>query len=143
MTNISGNKSVIADADALIGLVSKEDALHNRCLQISRYFLEKNIITLTPYTIILEAATVLSKILGRSDLAAKLLKDFADIEEKLDTNVSGLVTKLYNPKTSKKNTPFDHYVLALAITNNVRVVFSFDSFYKKHGLILAEELLKN
>lgn len=33
------------------------------------------------------------------------------------------------------------YVLALAKKNNIKYIFSFDSFYKKHGLILIEDLI--
>ena len=147
MTNILGGRTVIVDSDAHIGLIHKDDKLHRRCLEVSKFLAQNNFTVITPYPIVLEAATTLSraKPVKRPDLSAKLLKDFASTEETtpIDTNVSELVAKLYDPKTSAKNTPFDHYVLALAIKNNVRVVFSFDSFYKKHGLILAEELLKN
>lgn len=143
MTNTSGANLVIADSDALIGLVNKVDALHNRCARIYNYLLENKFTIFTPYPIILEASTALAKVVNRPDLAAKLLNDYKEVQNGIDTNVADLVAKLYNYKTSKKNTPFDHYVLALAIKNNVRVVFSFDSFYKKHGLILAEKFLKN
>jgi len=143
MTNTSGANLVITDSDALIGLVNKVDALHNRCARIYSYLLENKFTIFTPYPIILEASTALARVVNRSDLAAKLLKDSKEVQNSIDTNVADLVAKLYTPKTSKKNTPFDHFILAVAIKNNIKVVFSFDSFYKKHGLTLVEDLLKN
>lgn len=145
MTNIPGNKTVIVDSDGLIGLVNENDKLHERCLKISQLISSNSLGTVVPYPIVLEAATSLSRgTVGRSDLAAQLLQDYAKIEEEpqYDTNVANLVTKLYNPRTSKKNTPFDHYVLAVAKKNDIQYVFSFDLFYKKNGLTLIEELIK-
>jgi len=145
MTNMPGNK-VIVDSDALIGLLNETDQLHKRCIAIFSFLNENNLETIAPYAIVLEAATALArdKTIKRPDLAHKLLQDYVSIEDKpnYDPNVSYLVAKLYNPSTSKKNTPFDHFVLAIAKKNNIAYVFSFDSFYKKNGLNLAEELIK-
>lgn len=140
MTNISG-RVVITDSDALIGLVSSEDLLHKQCVKISQYLRNNNIDTVTPYPIVLEAATVLARVLERHDLALKILQDYTSAEDRIDTDVSDLVAKLFTSRTSKKNTPFDHYVLALARKNNIQYVFSFDSFYKKNGLTLMEDLI--
>lgn len=146
MTDTLGNKRVIVDSDALIGLINEDDLLHKRCLKISYYLAQNNFGTITPYPIVLEAATTLAKdkTIRRPDLTHKLLQDYVSLEEKpYETGgVSLIVAELYNPKTSRKNTPFDFYVLALAKKNNVKYVFSFDSFYKQNGLVLVEELIK-
>lgn len=146
MTNILGsNTTVIVDSDALIGLIHEDDQLHEKCLEISQYLSLNSCGTVVPYPIVLEAATTLARdsSIARSDLAAKLLSDYASIEEEpsYNSDVTDLVAKLYDPKTSKKNTPFDHYVLAIAKKNNIRYVFSFDSFYKKNGLTLMEDVI--
>ena len=146
MTNILGNSIVIIDSDALIGLINEDDKLHERCLEISEYLVLNNSTTIVPYPIVLEAATTLARDnkISRPDLAAKLLLDYAEIDypPELSLNVGRQVSEFYNPKTSKKNTPFDHYLLALAKENNIQYVFSFDSFYKKNGLTLVEDLVK-
>lgn len=146
MTNIPGSNKVILDSDALIGIIHDEDVLHGRCLEIYNALSTNNFETITPYSITLEAATTLARdtSINRPDLAARLLSDAADVEQNhgFDYDVSGMVSDLYDSKTSKKNTPFDHYVLALAKKNNIKYVFSFDTFYEKNGLILAEDLLK-
>lgn len=145
MISMRGNKAVILDSDALIGLISPDDLLHKRCLRVSAYLVKYNFATLVPYAIVLEAATSLSRDrrLNRSDLAKQVLQKYKDASDQkvFDIDVGSLVNKLYNPKTSKKNTPFDHYVLALAKQNDIPFVFSFDTFYKRRGLRLIEEIV--
>jgi len=137
--------NVVVDADALIGLLNETDGLHARCLQISTFLQEQHMTSLIPYPIILEAATALAKdkTIRRPDLAHLLLKKYAAIDDHQweTVNLPSIVAQWYDPKTSKKNTPFDYYVLACAKKNNITTVFSFDAFYKKNGLTLAEELL--
>jgi len=135
MINTPGsNTLVIVDSDALIGLIHEDDELHERCLKVSAYLSLNSCATMVPYPIVLEAATTLAKdkTIRRPDLAKKLLQDYASIEEESNINldVTDLVAKLYDPKTSKKNSPFDRYV------------FSFDSFYEKNGLTLIEDLVE-
>lgn len=141
---MSGSK-VIVDADALIGLLNETDELHARCLKISTFLEVQRIASLIPYPIVLEAATALAKdkTIKRPDLAQILLEKYAAIDDTQweTASLPSAVAQWYDPKTSKKNTPFDYYVLACAKRNNITTVFSFDAFYKKHGLTLAEELL--
>ena len=141
MTSIFGNNLLIADSDALIGLIYKDDALHHHCVKIYQYIKEYEIDTFAPYPIVLEAATLLARVIKRPDLAKEVLSRYSEVEHQIDLRVAGLVVDLYNPATSKKNTPFDHYVLALAKKNNIKFVFSFDSFYKKNGLTLMKDLV--
>ncbi len=147
MINTPGsNTLVIVDSDALIGLIHEDDELHERCLEVSEYLSLNSCGTIVPYPIVLEAATTLAKdkTIRRLDLAKKLLQDYASIEEEpnVNLNVADLVASLYDPKTSRKNSPFDHYVLASAKKNNIKYVFSFDSFYKKNGLTLMGDIIK-
>ena len=152
MTNTRGNDTVVVDSDALIGLINEKDDLHKRCLNVASYLAKNSFATVVPYPIILEAATTLAKdkTIRRPDLAKKLLRDYAKTENinivclsiKNDDNIAKLTAKLYTPRTSKKNSPFDFYVLAAAKKTGIGTVFSFDSFYSKNGLKLAEELLE-
>lgn len=145
MINIRGNKKVLVDSDGLIGLIHKNDALHNRCLTVGKYLFSNSCATIVPYPIVLEAATTLAKdkTINRPDLAHQLLKDYQTTEETelQTTNVFSLLAKLYQPKTSRKNSPFDYYLLALAQKNNINLIFSFDAFYKKQGLVLIEDFI--
>ena len=146
MTSISGSNVVIVDSDALIGLIHKDDALHDRCIKVAYYLSEHSIATIVPYPIVLEAATVLAKdkTVKRPDLAAQLLSDYSTIDQVQsdESEIGKLVATLYNPKTSRRNTPFDHYVLALAKIHRAAAVFSFDPFYRRMDMPLAWDLLK-
>lgn len=142
---MSGSK-VIVDSDALIGLINEVDNLHVRCVKISAYLNDHAMSIVIPYPIVLEAATALAKdkTIKRPDLAHLLLKNYAAIEDN-SWEMNGLpffVAASYDPGTSKKNTPFDYYVLACAEKNNIKTVFSFDTFYRKKGLMLAEDLFQ-
>ena len=146
MINTHGNKKVIVDADALIGLIHETDALHARCLKVSRHLATANYATIILLPTVLEAATTLAKdkTIRRPDLAKRLLEDYASVayEDAEKENVIKILAYLYNTKTSPKNTPFDYYVLSYAKQNKIKYVFSFDRFYKNRGLTLAEELVK-
>src|SRR5579884_1261893 len=119
------NKFCLVDADALIGTVHDDDLLHERCLKILAFANQNNISLTIIYPLVLEAATTLSRRLNRSELAAKLLRDFSSIQNSdVNLDVGEEVADLYNPKTSKKNTPFDYYLLALAKKNDIKYIFS-------------------
>lgn len=143
MINIFGENTVIIDSDAIIGLVYEADSLHQRCVRIYDFLKAHDVYIFTPYAILLEAATTLARALKQPQLAEEILSSYSNLEDKMDIEVASLVAKLYQPKTSKKNTPFDHYVLALAKKNNIQIIFSFDAFYQKNGLVLMENLLQN
>lgn len=141
---MSGSKTVIVDADALIGLIHETDALHNRSLRVATFLEQHHYASIIPAPTILEAATVLAKdkTIRRLDLAKKLLTDYQNLDlPPLPAGLFRTVAELYQKNTSTKNTPFDFFILAMAKLQNIPVVFSFDSFYKKHGVTLAEDLL--
>lgn len=144
MTNMPGTNLVLVDSDGLIGLINPNDPNHSKCIAISNYLSANSLGTVVPYPIALEAATTLTRKFDRPDLGQLILESNAAIEEKpsLNEDVSLEVSTLFSQNTSTKNTPFDHYVCALAKKNNIKYIFSFDSFYKKQGLKLAQDLLK-
>lgn len=51
-------------------------------------------------------------------------------------------TNYYDTTASKKNTPFDCLILALAKHHKADVVLSFDKFYKNKGYKIASDLVK-
>jgi len=144
MTNTRGkNNLVIVDSDALIGLISEDDLLHKRCLKSLNYLTENNFTTIVCYSTILEASTTLSRVINRSDFSLKLLGDFSEIKQPEFSEIGApkIVASLFDVKYSKKHTPFDYYVLAVAKINNINLVFSFDKFYEKQGLQLVESIV--
>ena len=142
-----GTNFVLLDSDALIGLANSADINHQKSLLISNFLAQNNFGTIIPYPIVLEAATALSRNtkINRPDLANEILANYIRTENwlNMDQNVESQVSQSFSKNTSRKNTPFDHYLLALARKNGIKYVFSFDSFYQKQGLSLAEDLLKS
>lgn len=141
-----GNNLVLVDSDGLIGLANPKDPHHPKCVEIHNFMTSNSLASVTPFPIVLEASSALARDtkINRPDLAKDVLLNHALVGDKpkLDENVEKLVSLSYKKNSSRKNTPFDHYLLALAKKNHIKYIFSFDSFYKKQGLILAEELLK-
>lgn len=143
-TNMPGNRLVLVDSDALIGLISESDVLHLRCVSVLKHFSEYGYKFYIPLPVLLEASTTLARAIGRMDLAKRLLSDYSKVKQDRlnEDNVLSTISKLYDPKSSKKNTPFDYYVAALAGKNGVKYIFSFDKFYRKQGFVLAKELIE-
>lgn len=138
-----GAKQVLIDADALVGLINQNDVLHSRCLQIVGFFSKNNLSTIVLPPTILEAATALSRGIKRPDLAKQLLADYSQLEPVvLPPEIFSKLISVYDPTVTTKNTPFDYFLLAYAKTKQIDIIFSFDHFYEKQGLTLAEKLLQ-
>ena len=136
-----GTKQVLIDADALVALINQSDALHSRSLRIVRFLAKNNLATIVLPSTILEAATALSRGIKRPDLAKELLADYSRLEPvELPSEIFSKLLKIYNPTETTKNTPFDYFLLAYARIKQIDFVFSFDRFYEKQGLTLAEKL---
>ena len=140
---MSGNKKILVDADALIGLINQNDALHQQCLGIVAAISKNNLETIILPSTILEAATALSRGAKRPDLAKQLLSDYAHLEHlPPPPEIFRDLSDIYSPSSSTANTPFDYFLIAYAKIKHITVIFSFDQFYIKHGFSLAKELLK-
>lgn len=59
----------------------------------------------------------------------------------IDTDMLKRAAVLFSPLGSKKNTLIDCSVVAIAQKIKADGIFSYDSFYTKHGLKLAEDLV--
>ena len=137
-----GTKQVLIDADALVGLINQSDALHSRSLRIVRFLAKNNLATIVLPSTILEAATALSRGIKRPDLAKELLADYSRLEPvELPSEIFSKLISIYDPTVTTKNTPFDYFLLAYAKIKQIDIIFSFDRFYEKQGLTLAEKLL--
>ena len=112
-----GTNFVLLDSDALIGLANSADTNHQKSLLISNFLAQNNFGTIIPYPIVLEAATALSRNtkINRPDLANEILVNYIRTENwlNMDQNVESQVSQSFSKNTSRKNTPFDHYLLAL------------------------------
>ena len=137
-----GTEQVLIDADALVGLINQNDALHSRCLQVVEFLSKNSLATTVLPPTILEAATALSRGIKRPDLAKQLLADYSQLKPAvLPSEIFSNLIGVYNPTVTTKNTPFDYFLLAYAKIKQIDIIFSFDRFYEKQGLTPAEKLL--
>ena len=137
------NLIVIVDADAIIAQSYPSDSNHNLAALVSKTLNERNIQVIYPVTAILEATTVLQGRLNSGATAYDMTLTFTDLNIQIaEINQEVLINaqRYFSPTTSKKNTLFDCIVAAVAQKYKADAIFSFDTFYKKQGFKLAQDL---
>jgi predicted nucleic acid-binding protein len=134
---------IIVDADALIALADTQDTHAQQALAIATRLQEMEAPLLYPATTIVEAATTLQRKLNKPAIVAQIvagIKARHFIIEPVDEKILDEAAALFKPHGSKQNTLFDAIVAAVAFRYTARAVFSFDQWYTKVGLKLANQL---
>lgn len=134
---------VVGDADALVALVYGEDAMHKRSRAVAERLTALKAAVVFPVTAVLEAVTVLQRKLASPAAAAqivKLLNSGQLVTEPVNETLLKEASRHLNLAGSKRNTLFDAVVYACAKERGAGAIFSFDSWYQKQGITLAEEL---
>lgn len=134
---------IVGDADALIALYLKNDALHGKIIVLIEKILEKNIRIIFPNTAIAESITALHRKLSNSSAAALLNEHYKEGKfevEYISEETMQKASELYNPDSSKQNTFFDAIVASAAKNLDTNIILSFDKFYKKLGFELASSV---
>lgn len=137
-------KLVIVDADALISFVYVDDQNHRKAKQIMQQLVTSNVYLLFPTAAICEAVTVLRGRLNRPEDAKRIVAKFQSGDFPVQAVDHAILTEagaLFNPVASKKNTLFDAVVAAIAKRLHAEAIFSFDEWYRKIGLSLADDLI--
>lgn len=138
------NPLCISDSDFLISLIKEDDKNHSRALSIYEKLKDEHARILYPITAIIEAATALSRRYSLPQLAKDLLEKYQNpdiaVEDVKQTQFIDSV-QYFNPKASKKHTPFDSLILSMAKSKKADVILSFDAFFSKKGFKTARDLL--
>ena len=136
---------VIADADAIVAQTDQDDPHHQAAMTISITLVQINAQVIYPATAIAEANAHIQRVLGSTAAAYGTAQVFintsvhvSEVNQQTLTQAMGY----FSPETSKKNTLFDCIVAATAKQLNADYIFSWDSFYKKQGFKLTDELIK-
>jgi len=136
---------VVADADAIVAQAFPKDNNHKKASDISKRLVKLNAQVIYPVTAIVEAVTVIQRVLNSSATAYATAVTFtnpgAEIAPITNRIYSNAVNKYFSPDTSKKNTLFDCIVASVADEYGAEAVFSFDKFYKAKGFKLASDLV--
>ncbi len=134
---------VVGDTDGLIAILHEEDANHKKAVETVVKLLQHDAQTVFPLTTITETITMLKRKLNKPDLAAEVVEQITGGKlsiENVDTDMLNEALKVFDPKSSKKNTLFDAFVVATAEKLGTKVIFSTDNWYTKLGFTLAVNL---
>ncbi len=142
MTNISGTRLVVGDADSLIALLVVGDALHDLAAATSKDLLERGTRVVYPATAIAEAITTLARKHSNPQLAIYLSDQYQNNAFEVvhtDEEIMQTAAEYFGQTSSKQNTFFDALVVATAKKYQADGIFSFDKWYKKLGFTLAPD----
>lgn len=137
---------VVGDTDGLIAILHEEDLHHKQAVATVSKLLAHEAQTVFPLTTITETVTTLIRKLKQPDLAAQVVERITSgalTIENTDTEMLNAALKVFDPKSSKKNTIFDAIVVACAKKLDTNVIFSTDDWYSKLGFTLAVNLFKD
>jgi len=146
MTHMHGSKVKLAigDTDGLIALIYAKDINHKSAFAIVKKCYEKGIMIAYPAAIIAEAITTLTRKFKQDHIARVILEQIGDDSPlKIIETSSEIIKnarKLFDLKSSRKDTFFDAIVAATAFQEGTDLIFSFDGYYKKIGLTLTQSL---
>lgn len=138
-------KAVVVDSDAIFAIYNPNDPLNTRATKTFQELVNQGYELIYPTSVVFEVISLFQRVLPTPTVTAKLT-EIIKTDQVLIHVVDGDILKesatLFDPAGSKKNTLIDCSVVAIAKKMQAEGVFAFDEFYTKHGLKLAEELVK-
>lgn len=134
-------KIAVGDSDSLIAVISQKDINHEKAIAILRRFIAEKIDLIYPAAIIAETITTLTRKYKDPTRAGMIINQLLKGQLKI-VDTTDLILKLagafYDEKGNPKDTFFDAVVAATAMVYDTKIIFSFDRFYPKMNLLLAE-----
>jgi predicted nucleic acid-binding protein len=125
--------NVVVDTDVLLALVNPKDALHNDAVILARKLERRNVTIVLLPTTISEFAKIVASQMGLSksqqNISALVQSDYSVTEATNDLIVSAVL--IYKKQSSKKESLFDCFNMAVAVKLGIKYIFSFDKGYTK------------
>src|SRR5262245_20617172 len=118
---------VVVDTDALLALTDVNDALHLRATALAKQLTALDALVLLSPTTIAEFSTVATRNIGFAQAKKAvdtLYKAYSLFE--LDNVLNHSAIQKYRGQTSRYNTLFDCYVMAISGETQCDCIFSFD-----------------
>lgn len=137
-------KTVVVDSDAIFALYNPNDPLNSQANRTFQQLITQNYQLVYPTSVLFEIISLFQRVLPTPTVTAKLvdmIENDALFIHIIDENTLKEAVVLFNPAGSKKNTLIDCSVAVVAKKIKAEAVFSYDSFYTKQGLKLAENLI--
>ncbi|MBI2596382.1 PIN domain-containing protein [Candidatus Daviesbacteria bacterium] len=145
-------KKVVIDSDAIYAIYNHNDPLHSKAIKTLQLLNKTQVQLIYPTSVIFEVMSLFQRVLSAPSVTIKMVdlisRDLLIIYA-IDNELLKEATNIFKPAGSeqapsfgsKKNTLVDCSVVAVAKKIKADGVFSYDEFYKKQGLKLAEDLI--
>lgn len=137
-------KIVVIDSDAIFALYNPNDPLNKKATQTFQQLLAQGYQLLYPTSVIFEVISLFQRVLPAPKVTKELvemIKGDALPIQVVDTEILKEAAAIFDPAGSKKNTLIDCSVVAIAKQVKAEGIFSYDEFYAKQGLKLAENII--
>lgn len=137
-------KIVVVDSDAIFALYNPNDPLNVKATRTFEQLAQEGFKLVYPSSVIFETISLFQRVLPTPTVTKKLadmIQNDSLVVHTIDEELLKASLTIFNPGGSKKNTLIDCSVAAVARKIKAAGVFSYDSFYTKLGLKLAEKLI--
>ncbi len=137
-------KKVVIDSDAIYAIYNHNDPLHGKAIQTIQWLNNNHFQLIYPTSVIFEVMSLFQRVLSSPSVTMKiadLITSGMLIVYEIDKDLLKEAVSLFKPAGSKKNTLVDCSVVAVAKKIKADSIFSYDEFYKKQGLKLAEDII--
>lgn len=136
----TNSKRVLFDSDGIIAFFSIDDASHARAEAITKTLAENKARLFCCSTTLAEVMTSLQRKFGNRPMAQRVFEGMRKNNVEIIPVDGGILDTAYEfflSSRSKRNTIFDAINIAAAKKYQMDAIFSFDTWYPKHGLSLA------
>ncbi|MBI4036222.1 type II toxin-antitoxin system VapC family toxin [Candidatus Daviesbacteria bacterium] len=138
-------KAVVVDSDAIFALYNPNDPLNPKATRTFEQLIAQSFKLIYPTSVLFEIISLFQRVLPSPAVTTQLIEMIKNdqlLVHIVDEGILKNSAALFNPKGSKKNTLIDCSVAVVAKKIKADGVFTYDGFYTKQGLKLAEELIK-
>jgi len=137
-------KIVVVDSDSIFAVYNPNDPLNTKATKTFQKLIANGFQLIYPSSVLFEIVSLFQRVLPTPTVTTKLI-EMIKADQMIIHVISNDFLKesaaLFNPKGSKKNTLVDCSVVVVAKKIKADGVFSYDGFYSKQGLKLAEDLM--
>lgn len=137
-------KIIVVDSDAIFALYNPNDPLNIKAARTFQGLITQSFKLVYPTSVIFEIISLFQRVLPTPAVTNQLINMIKNDQMQLFVVDNGILKEsavLFDPIGTKRNTLIDCSVAVIAKKIKADGVFSYDNFYTKQGLKLAEDLI--
>lgn len=138
------SKTVVVDSDAIFAIFNPNDPLNSQAKKTYQQLIVRGYQLIHPTSVLFEVVSLFQRVLPNQTVTTKLvemIKNDQILIYVIDEDTLKESASLFEPSGSKKNTLIDCSVATIAKKIKAHGVFSYDRFFIKQDLKLAENLV--